>query len=105
MGLRDQFDDDILSIFFNADEFAEPIVYNSSVILAIIDYLGNLEISGTDSEQEADLIIKKESVESPRFGDLVVFDSQNWTVKNVLEGAEDVWKIRVRRDERVKFRG
>lgn len=93
-----------LNVFFNLDEFAEEIVYGSSVIRAVVDFVENLKMDGSNVMQEGMIQIKKDDVPDPAFGDLVVFGGKNWIVERVTLGDDETWTIAIRRDERVRFR-
>lgn len=93
-----------LDVFFNLDEFAEEIVYGSSVIRAVVDFAENLKMDGSSATQEATIQVKKDDVSDPSFGDLVVFSGKNWSVERVTSGDDETWTIAIRRDERVRFR-
>jgi hypothetical protein len=103
MSFKDQLALD-LSIFFNTDEFAEEIVYNTKVIKAIVKTVANLSIEGNNILERLNVLIKREDVANPVFGDSIVINSVIYTVENIIFGNMVVWKVTCRRSESVRFR-
>lgn len=102
MTLKSQLSSD-LPVFFNTDDFAETVTYNSVDIPAIVDY--GVEKSG-ENARTAHIIIKQSDVANPAYRDTVVIDSATWRVfrdpnKEVaVKGEGNVWELSLVRDER-----
>jgi len=102
MTLAEQLTTD-LSVFFDTDDFAQPITYNGSDILAIVDY--GMDASG-ENARTARIVVKVADVPSPAYRDPVVIGSDTWRVfrdpgKEVaVKGDGHVWELSLVRDER-----
>ena len=94
---------DDLAAFYNTDEFATTVTYNSSSISAIVDY-GD---SGKDRDYNRDfhvtkatLRVKQSDVTSPAYRDAVVIGSNTWYVQRQIEGDGIEWVMGIERAER-----
>jgi len=103
MTLADQLSTD-LSVFFNTDEFAAPVTYNTSDISVII--VGH----GTDADANSvfdfvDVIAKASDVPTVTYRtDTLVYDGLTWRYPKVLEQDAYCKKIRLIRNQRPKVR-
>ena len=104
MSFKDDVANDLKEIILNTEEFAEEIVYVSSVIKAVVKYSEYFKYEGSDVSQKATIYVDKKDVPAPKIGDLVVIDSSNWSTDAVASGNMAFWVISIRRDERVRFR-
>ena len=87
MTLKDQMTAD-MATFFNADEFAETIVYAGASIVAIVD-IGVSNESGTEfgSDGRSDrgqVIVKASDVAAPKTGDVIVMRGETWRVAQLV---------------------
>jgi len=87
MTLKDQMTAD-MATFFNADEFAETIVYAGASIAAIVD-IGVSNESGTEfgsdgRSDRAQIIVKADDVAAPKTGDVVVIRGETWRVAQLV---------------------
>jgi len=92
-----------LAVFFNSDEFAREIIYKGLLVLAIVNYFRNLDITSSDLAARAEIIVKREHIPNPRNMDFVFFDSLSWNVEAIESGDELTWHILVRRAETIVF--
>lgn len=84
-----------LSVFFNIDEFATTVTYDSVSVSAIVDY-GDSDYRVT----KATLFVKVSDVALPKYRDEVIIDSLTWYVMRKIESNGKVWEIGIERDER-----
>ena len=90
MTLKDQMTAD-MATFFNADEFAETIVYAGASIVAIVDIgisneSGNefSSIGSTARSDRAQVIVKASDVAAPKTGDVVAIRGETWRVAQLV---------------------
>ena len=92
-----------LSVFFDTDEFAEVVTYNSASIKAVVDYGVNqsLDDNINDSNMtKATIFVKASDVPDPKYRDTVIINAVVWDVMNIAEGDGYAWKLNLYRDER-----
>lgn len=94
-----------LDTFFNTNEFAEEIVYvtGSKVIPAIVDYVGDPELSGVNSSTQASITVKKSDVPNIEVMHEFNFDEHLWIVDRIVQGDGYTMNFFVRRKEGVRF--
>lgn len=88
-----------LSVFFNANEFAESVTYAGNAITAIVERsLGKRENSVTaqGSVKQATLFVKESDVSAPAYRDAVVIDGDTWHVIEIPGRAEEgIWRLEI----------
>lgn len=105
MSFREQLDDD-LDIFFDSNEFAQGIIYSGVSIQAIVDFNLDLNYSGSDVYEYAQITLRTKDISNkPKFGDAVSIDAQVYIVENIVESDENIQIVNCRRNESVRFRG
>jgi len=87
MTLKDQMTAD-MATFFNANEFAETIVYAGASIVAIVD-IGAANESGNEfgsdgRSDRAQIIVKASDVAAPKTGDVVAMRGETWRVAQLV---------------------
>jgi len=102
MTLADQLSTD-LSVFFDADDFAQTITYNGASINALVDY--GMYGSG-ENARTARIIVKASDVAAPAYRDTVVIAGTTWRVfrdpdrEVAVKGDGHVWELALIRDEK-----
>lgn len=89
-----------LSVFFNTDEFAEPITYAGSSITAVVEIGAAPKREDEAHLQRAEIWIKRSDVSDPAYRDKVVIDSVTWRVLGTLMSDDDICQLELFRDER-----
>jgi len=107
MTLKTQMASD-MSIFFNADEFAETISYTASGesatdISAVVDRSGELLEAYVRGERTAmiTITVKKADVSNLAYGDIFTIDSEEWNFdpeRGVIYEDDDTVQIALERD-------
>lgn len=102
MTLAAQFITD-LGVFFNVDEFAQVVTYNSATINAVEAYDELMpENERISIKRQKVLYVKASDVSSPAYRDTVVINGVTWHVgpENEHEDLRGTWKLPLYRDER-----
>lgn len=105
MTLAEQLTTD-LDVFFNADEFAQAVTYNSAAITAVESYAELMpDNEGISIKRQKILYVKASDVAAPAYRDEVVIDGVTWYVgpENEHEDLDGMWKLPLYRDERPVF--
>lgn len=107
MSLKDDLEQD-LDMFFNLDEFAMQVNYISresatqKIVVAIWDYRDDRKEQTDTSYIFATLILRRGSLDSsPKYGDIVEFDSEEWLVIRLVSSDSYVDYVEIRRDARL----
>lgn len=101
MTLKSQITSD-LATFFNSDEFAEAISYNSATIYGIIERLQDPDF-GQDTATRANVTLKASDVADLAYGETLSFDGLDWLVEGILQSDSDVKRVSCRRKEARRF--
>lgn len=102
MSLKTQIASD-LTKFFDANDFAIPVSYNSSSILAIWTPGENQADNASAIVREGKLEVRVGDVATPAYRDTVVINSVTWRVRPVISGDEYTWVLALETSERPKL--
>lgn len=96
MSLKDAMVTD-LSIFFNVNEFAEPVLYNDIEITAIVE-IGEDNAKGNTFSQQgssdrAFFEVQESDVPSPQLGDTFTYRNKDWNYAHTVNYAAGVYRI------------
>lgn len=103
MTLKTDMTDD-LDVFFDTDEFAETITYNSTSISAVVEYGEKFDERSGLVVATAEIEVKVSDVADPADDDTAVIGSNTWYYDRILSGDGYVWKLQFVRDRRLTFR-
>lgn len=88
MSLKTQIEADS-TVFFNADDFAEAVLYNGQAVVAVPELGATLQRGNTiDSDGVSDRALfwlKVSDVAEPEPGDEVTHNNKTWTVLRLVE--------------------
>lgn len=91
-----------LGVFFNADEHAQAITYNSAAITGVESFSNLLGNDAAAVKRVKTVWVKVSDVASPAYRDTVVINGVTWYVGPEEEHSGDqlVWELPLYRDER-----
>jgi hypothetical protein len=91
-----------LSVFFNADEHAQAITYNSAAIDAVESFSNLMSKDDGAVKKVKTVWVKVSDVASPAYRDTVVINGITWYVgpEEEHQGDQFVWELPLYRDER-----
>lgn len=99
MAFKDMLAADMDTVFFNPDEFAVPITYNGTEILAIEadGFLMSTGVPGVTLPTRS-ILVRRSDVPKAKVGDKVIMDEQTWHVGPgpTIDGG--VWTLTLNRE-------
>lgn len=111
MSLFDVLEDDLKSVAFSTDDFAQAATYtpaggspvNATVIFRPAEDLDDAQWRAA-LQASANLWVLDSDVVSPALNDTVAIDGDTWTVVRRVSKAGCLWHLEIRRDLRPTFR-
>ena len=104
MTFKDSLEAD-MAVFFNAEEFAETIVYNGVEIVAVVDVGGTPAEAEESLRDEALIYVKASDVTAPAYGDAVTARGHEWKVRRVPDAHDGfIWTISVIKNTRPQLK-
>lgn len=100
MNLKTVINEDLESVFYDEDDFAEPAEYAGSEILFIEDE-GSSRVEHFPGFHGLSMSIRvrKSEVPNPQMGQIVRIRGQDWRIGNGLRGDAGEWFVYLVRDE------
>lgn len=92
-----------LGVFFNVNEFAQVVTYNSVIINAVESYAELMpENERISIKRQKIIYVKASDVAAPAYRDTVIINGVTWHVgpENEHEDLRGTWKLPLYRDER-----
>ena len=80
-----------------------PKIGSNITLDALIEFGTESELSGSGASDVANMMIKKEDVEKPVYGDKIVVNGYYWVVYRILWGNPGTHYLELRKDLRGKL--